>query len=81
MIGIQINKVTDSANIEQLRIILRYVFDGKPTERLFEYIDSNCTTGEELCNSILKSPSESEPPFNSIDCRSQIIDAVADMRR
>ena len=28
-----------------------------------------------------KSPSESEPPFNSIDCRSQITDAVADMRR
>ena len=36
LFGIQIDEVTDSANNEQLRIILRYVFEGKPRERLFE---------------------------------------------
>ena len=35
LFGIQINEVTDSANIEQLVIILRYVFEGKPRERQF----------------------------------------------
>ena len=42
LFGIQIDEVTDSANIERLGIILRYVFDT-----LFEYIDCDGTTGEE----------------------------------
>ena len=53
----------------QLRLILWYVFEGKPRERLFEYIDCNRTTGAELCNSILKVFEKS--PFNIKDCRSQ----------
>ena len=48
LFGIQIDEVTDSTNIEQLGIILRYVFEGKPRERLFEYIDCDRRTGEEL---------------------------------
>ena len=56
LFGIQINKVTDSANTERLRIILRYLFEGKSRERLFEYIDYDCTTSEELAfRSFLKS--------------------------
>ena len=42
LFGIQIDEVTDSANIEWLGIILRYVFDT-----LFEYIDCDGTTGKE----------------------------------
>ena len=56
LFGIQINKVTDSANTERLRIIQRYLFEGKSRERLFEYIDYDCTTSEELAfRSFLKS--------------------------
>ena len=43
---IQINEVTDSENIKQLGIILRYVFEGEPREMIFEYIDCDRTTGE-----------------------------------
>ena len=39
LFGIQIDKVTDSANIEPLGIILPYVFERKPRVRLFQYID------------------------------------------
>ena len=56
LFGIQINEVTDSANTERLRIILRYLFEGKSRERLFEYVDYDCTTSEELAfRSFLKS--------------------------
>ena len=64
--GIQIDEVTDSANIEQLGIILQYVF---------EYIDCDRTTGEELCNSIFKVFEKS--PFYIKDCRSQTVDGAA----
>ena len=73
--GIKIDEVTDSANIEQLGIILQYVFEGKPRERLFEYIDCDRTTGEELCNSIFKVFEKS--PFYIKDCRSQTMDGAA----
>ena len=35
-------------------IILRYVFEGKPRERLFKYDDCDRTTGKVFCNSIFK---------------------------
>ena len=36
--GIQADEVTDVSNWEQLGIILRYVSDGEPVERLIEFI-------------------------------------------
>ena len=72
LFGIQINEVTNSASIEQLGIIRRYVFEGKPRERLFEYIDR--TTSEELCNSIFKVFEKSL--FNIEYCRSQTMDGA-----
>ena len=67
-------RITNSANIEQLGIIRRYVFEGKPRERLFEYIDCYRTTGEELCNSIFKAFEKSL--FNIEYCRSQTMDGA-----
>ena len=77
LFGIQIDEVTDSANNEQLRIILQYVFEGKPRERLFEQIDCDRTTDKVLCNSIFKVYEKS--PFNIKDCRSQTMDEAANM--
>ena len=77
LFGIQINKVTDSANIEQLGVILQYPFEGKPREKLFEYIDCDRTTGVELCNSIFKVFEKS--PFNIEDNRSQTRDGEINM--
>ena len=61
----------------QLGITLWHVFEGKPRERLFEYIDCNHATGEELCNSIFKVFEKSL--FNIKDCRSQALDGAANM--
>ena len=36
--GIQVDEVTDISNSEQLGLVLRYVKNGKPIERLIEYI-------------------------------------------
>ena len=58
-------------------IILQYVFDGKPRERLFKYIDCDRTTGEELCNSIFKVFEKS--PSNIKNCRFQTIDGEGKM--
>ena len=77
LFGIQIDEVTNSANIEELGIILQYLFEGKPRESLFEYIDCDRATGEELCNSIFNILEKS--PFNIKDCRSQTIDGAANM--
>ena len=70
-----IYETTDSANIEQLEIILQYVFEGKPRERLFEYIDCDRATGQELYNSIFKDFEKSS--FNIKNCRSQTMDGAA----
>ena len=74
---IQIDEVTDSANIEQLGITLLYLFEGKPRERLFEYIECDRTNGKELCNNIFKVFEKSF--FNVKDFRSQTIDGAANM--
>lgn len=71
------SKLTDSANIEQLVIILQYVFEGKPRGRLFKWTDCDRTIGDNLCNSIFKVFEKS--PFNIKDCRSKAIDGVANM--
>ena len=77
LFGIQIDEITDSTNIEQLGIILQYVFEGKPRERLFKCIDCDRTTGEELCNSIFKVFEKC--PSNIKNCWFQTIDGEAKM--
>ena len=51
--GYQCDEVTDSSNWEQLGIVLRYVMNGKPCERLFEFIECECITGEAICDKII----------------------------
>ena len=50
--GIQADEVTDISNREQLGLVLRYLKDGKPIERLIEYIECESITGEALCEDI-----------------------------
>ena len=50
--GIQADEVTDISNSEQLGLVLRYVKNGKPIERLIEYIECESITGEALCEDI-----------------------------
>ena len=51
--GIQADEVKDVSNWEQLGIILRYVKDRQPVERLLAFIDCESVTGERICESIV----------------------------
>ena len=50
--AIQADEVTDISNSEQLGLVVRYVKNGKPIERLIEYIECESITGEALCEDI-----------------------------
>ena len=47
--SIQADKVTDVSNRKQLALLLRYVKNGKPVERLIEYIMCKSIAGTALC--------------------------------
>ena len=47
--SIQADEVTDISNSEQLGLVLQYVKNGKPIERLIEYIECESITGVALC--------------------------------
>ena len=70
--GFQCDEVTDASNWEH-----RYVTNGKPTERLLEFIDCEEVTGEAICDSIINK-------FNEIGldpnyCRSKTMDGAGNM--
>ena len=44
--------MTDISNSEQLGLVLRYIKNGKPVERLVEYIECGSVTGAALCEDI-----------------------------
>ena len=75
--GIQCDEVTDSSNWEQLGLVLRYVKDGKPIERLLEFSQCSSAKGEDLCQSIIESLTEAglEPDHY----RSQTMDGAGNM--
>ena len=50
--SIQADEVTDISNSEQLGLVLQYLKDGKPIERLIEYIECSSITGAALCEDI-----------------------------
>ena len=52
MFSIQADEVTDISNKEQMALLLRYLKDGKPIERLMEYILCESITGVALCEDI-----------------------------
>ena len=46
--GLEADEVTDVLNWEQLVIVIRYIKDATPVERLLEYVECNSITGEEI---------------------------------
>ena len=67
----------DCSNWEQLGIVLRYVKRNKPVERLLEFIPCENTTGEAICQSIMKSLCNAG--LDIALCRSQTIDGAGNM--
>ena len=52
MFSIQADQVTDKTNKEHMALLLTYLKDGKPIERLVEYILCESITGVALCEDI-----------------------------
>ena len=46
--------MTDISTHKQLGLVLRYLKNGQPIERLIEYIECESITGEALCDDIKK---------------------------
>lgn len=77
MFGIQADEVTDSSNWEQLGIVLRYMKDDKPVEKLIEFVECEETTGEAICDAIVSSLAKLKLlPEN---CRAQTYDGAGNM--
>ena len=75
--GIQCDEVSDSSNWEQLGLVLRYIKNNKPVERLFEFIPCEKITGEALCQKIIQSLTTAGLDIQY--CRSQTMDGAGNM--
>ena len=75
--GIQCDEVTDCSNWEQLGIVVRYVRNFKPVERLLQFVACEKITGEELCGHIVKALEEAGLDIQM--CRSMTMDGAGNM--
>ena len=69
--------MTDCANWEQLGIIIRYVYQQKPVEKLIEYVKCDKITGKTTASLIIESLKS-----NGIDisyCRFQTYDGAGNI--
>ena len=76
--GIQCDEMTDSSNVEQLGIVVRYVGpNNKPKERLLEFVQCDVTTVEAICQKLVDSLSGVGLDVKA--CRSQTMDGAGNM--
>ena len=75
--GIEADEVTDTSNWEQIGLVVRYIHNEKPTEKLIEYIECESCTGkcisEKIIATLLKL--ELDPKL----CRAQTYDGAENM--
>ena len=75
--GIGADEVTDTANWEQLGLVVRYLHNGEPIERLVEYIKCESCTGEAICNAIVHALTSLQ--LDPKMCRAQTYDGAGNM--
>ena len=75
--GVIADEVTDSSNWEQLGIVVRYVKDNMPVERLLEYVKCEGITGEEIALEIINCLSN--VGLDTDKCRCQTYDGAGNM--
>ena len=75
--GIGADEVTDTSNWEQLGLVVRYLHNGEPVEKLVEYIECESCTGVAICNHIVQAliNLELDPKM----CRAQTYDGAGNM--
>ena len=75
--GISADEVTDSANWEQLGVVIRYIENGQPVERLLQYIQCESITGENIAKSIIECLNN--VGLDPKKCRAQTYDGAGNM--
>ena len=75
--GIMADEVKDVSNWEQLGIAIRYLKDGKPTEKLITYVECEKTTGEAIADKIIDALTKLG--LDPLLCRSQTYDGAGAM--
>ena len=75
--GLQADEVTDTSNWEQLGIVLRYLVNDQPVEKLVEFVACDSTTCEEICKRIVDSLRNLN--LQPENCRAQTYDGAGNM--
>ena len=75
--SIQCDEVTDSSNWEQLGIVIRYIRNHQPIEKLLEFVKCESISGEKLCEISITSLTLVGLDINC--CRFQTMDGAANM--
>ena len=75
--GFQCDEVTDVSNYEQLGIVIRYVKEYKPVERLLEFVPCENISGKDLCENIIKS--QQSCGLDIRFCRTMTMDGAGNM--
>lgn len=75
--GLVADEVTDSANWEQLGIVIRYSKHNRPIERLIEYVKCESIRGETIADLIIACIRR--VGLRPENCRAQTYDGAANM--
>ena len=75
--GFQCDEVTDSSNWEQLGIVVRYVKNNKPVERLISFIPCETITGEAICQQLISC--FQDVGLDPTMCRAMTLDGAGNM--
>ncbi|CAC5396466.1 unnamed protein product [Mytilus coruscus] len=75
--GYQCDEVSDASNWEQLGIVIRYLRDGSPVEKLLEFVQAEETTGSALCGLIVKALTDAGLDIQF--CRAQTMNGAGNM--
>ncbi|CAC5414251.1 unnamed protein product [Mytilus coruscus] len=76
-LGYQCDEVSDACNWEQLGIVIRYLRDGSPVEKLLEFVQAEETTGSALCGLIVKALTDAGLDIQF--CHAQTMDGAGNM--
>lgn len=75
--GISADEVTDISNWEQIGLVVRFLKNGEPVEKLIDFIECESCTGKVICDRILQSLQH--VGLDPTLCRAQTYDGAANM--
>ena len=75
--GLSADEVTDVSNWEQLGVVVPYLKNSKPVEKLLEYVDCDDIKGRSIANFLINTIKNAN--LDPLMCRSQTYDGAGNM--